>query len=92
MDNSSCILFNTIRDGRQPFDFHRDYHVHILVNRGTMSFSNGKENFKAGKDDLVIWQMSNDIKDVQYSHDFDADVPARHVGGIFEKHDGDEVR
>lgn len=74
MDNSSCILFNTIRDGKQPYAFHRDYHVHIIVNKGTMTFSDGKDNFSAGKDDIVIWQMSNDIQNVSYSLDFDADV------------------
>jgi hypothetical protein len=25
MDNTSCILFNTLRDGKQPYDYHRDY-------------------------------------------------------------------
>lgn len=74
MDNSSCILFNTNRDGKQPHAFHRDYHVHILVNRGTMTFSDGKDSFRAGKDDIVIWQMANSIQDVGYSHGFDADV------------------
>lgn len=74
MDNTSCILFNTLRDGKQPHDFHRNYHVHILVNKGTMAFSDGKNNFTAGKDDIVIWQMSNDIQDVTYSRDFDGDA------------------
>lgn len=74
MDNSSCILFNTRRDGKQPYDFHDDYHIHILVNKGTMDFSDGKNRFHSTKNDIVIWQMSNDIQDVSYSHDFDADV------------------
>ncbi len=74
MDNTSCILFNTLRDGKQPFDYHRSYHVHFLVNKGTMDFSDGKNSYQAGKDDIVIWQMYNDIQDVSCSRDFDADV------------------
>ncbi len=74
MDNSSCILFNTIHDGKYPFAFHQDFHVHILVNKGTMTFSDGKSKFISEKNDLVIWQMSNTIQDVSYSRGFDADV------------------
>ena len=74
MDNTSCMLFNTLRDGKQPYDYHREYHVHILVNKGIMDFSDGINSFQAGKDDIVIWQMSNDIQNVSYSRDFDADV------------------
>ncbi len=74
MDNTSCILFNTLIDGNLPDEFRQDYHVHILVNSGTMTFSDGKDSFKAGKNDLVIWQMSNTIQNVSYSRGFDADV------------------
>lgn len=74
MDNTSCLLFNTIRDGKLPDAFHHGYHVHILVNKGNMTFSDGKNVFHSGHDDIVIWQMSNDIRDVSYSADFDADV------------------
>lgn len=74
MDNSSCILFNTKNEGKLPFDFHFDYHVHILVNEGTMTFSDGKNKFKSSHNDIVIWQMANDIQDVDYSKDFEADV------------------
>ncbi len=74
MEQSSCTLFNTLRDGKQPLAFHRDYHVHMLVNGGSMTFSDGKNHFSAGRDDIVVWQMSNDIQDVSQSPDFDADV------------------
>lgn len=74
MDNSSCILFNTRRDERQAFAFHRDCHVHILVNKGTLTFSDGKNRFVAGPNDVVIWQMSNNIQKAAQSADFDADV------------------
>lgn len=89
MDNSSCILFNTIHGGKQPHAFHHDYHVHILVNKGTMTFSDGKNKFTSGKDDIVIWQMSNDIRDVSYSHDFDADVLL--ASPLFLKHFNPEM-
>lgn len=39
-----------------------------------MTFSDGKNKFISEKDHLVIWQMSNTIKDVTYTDDFEADV------------------
>lgn len=68
-----CQLLNTARDGRMPSEFHADYHVHIIVRRGVMTFSDGKNMFTSRKDDLVIWQMSNTIQEVTYSEDFEAD-------------------
>ena len=68
-----CMLLNTARDRRMPSEFMSDYHVHIIVRRGEMRFSDGKQSFLSRKDDLVIWQMSNTIQRVEYSEDFEAD-------------------
>ena len=66
-----CNLISTT-EGRMPSDFIADYHVHILVKRGTMTFSDGKNTFSSRKGDLAIWQMSNSIQRVTYSDDFEA--------------------
>ena len=55
-----------------PSEYLTTHHVHILVSKGTMQFSDSKSHHQSSKDDLVIWQMSNSIKDVAYSDDFDA--------------------
>ncbi len=68
-----CNLISTTADGRKPSDFIADYHVHILVKRGTMTFSDGKNTFSSRKGDLAIWQMSNSIQRVTYSDDFEAE-------------------
>ena len=68
-----CNLLNTKHDRRMPFEFHRDYHVHIIVRGGVMTFSDGKNRFTSREGDLVIWQMANTIQDVAYSEDFEAD-------------------
>ena len=68
-----CNLLNTARDGRWPSEFTDDYHVHIIVRRGGMTFSDGKNSFTSRKDDLVIWQQTNTIQQVKYSDDFEAD-------------------
>ena len=68
-----CNLISTTGDGRMPSDFIADYHVHILVKRGTMTFSDGKNTFSSRKGDLAIWQMSNSIQRVTYSDDFEAE-------------------
>ncbi len=68
-----CNLISTTTDGRKPSDFIADYHVHILVKRGTMTFSDGKSTFCSQKGDLAIWQMSNSIQRVTYSDDFEAE-------------------
>ena len=52
-----CNLISTMADGRMPSDFIADYHVHILVKRGTMTFSDGRNTFSSRKGDLAIWQM-----------------------------------
>jgi len=68
-----CNLLNTRTDQCMPSEYTNDYHVHILVRRGRMSFSDGIKSFSAQTDDLVIWQMSNRISNVKYSNDFEAD-------------------
>lgn len=68
-----CNLISTA-DGRMPSDFIADYHVHVLVKQGTMTFSDGKNGFCSRKGDLAIWQMSNSIQDVTYSDDFEGEV------------------
>ncbi len=68
-----CNLLNTKRDGRMPSEFTNEYHVHIIVRQGKITFSDGKQTFTSKKDDLVIWQMSNTIQQVAYSEDFEAD-------------------
>ncbi len=70
---NGCNLLNTIRDRRMPSEFISMYHVHIIVRNGEMRFSDGKQGFVSRKDDLVIWQMSNTIQQVNYSKDFEAD-------------------
>lgn len=71
MDN--CNLLNSLRDGRMPSEFIDSHHVHIVMRRGELRFSDGNKLFTARKDDLVIWQMSNTIQQVTYSDDFEAD-------------------
>ena len=68
-----CNMLNTLEDKRMPSEYIEGYHVHILVRKGSMSFSDGKNEFVSTKDDLVIWQMSNTIQKVSYSSDFEAD-------------------
>ena len=61
-------------DEQLPAEFTGSYHVHLLMRRGEMAFSDGKNVFTSRKDDLVIWQMSNTIQSVTYSDDFEADL------------------
>ena len=68
-----CNLLNTAKNACWPSDYHAGYHVHIIVRRGVMTFSDGKSTFASQKDDLVIWQISNTIQNVAYSDDFEAD-------------------
>lgn len=68
-----CNLLNTAKDGRWPSEFTDDYHVHIIVRQGVMTFSDGKNSFTSRKNDLVIWQQTNTIQQVEYSDDFVAD-------------------
>ena len=70
---NGCNLLNTKRDRRMPSEFTSKYHVHIIVRCGEMRFSDGKQEFVSQKDDLVIWQMSNSIQQINYSKDFEAD-------------------
>ncbi|MBR5644428.1 MAG: AraC family transcriptional regulator [Salinivirgaceae bacterium] len=64
---------NTNTEHCLPTDFRASHHVHVLVRRGLMSFSDGRTDFRAEAGDFVIWQMSNNIQNVQYSNDFEAD-------------------
>ena len=73
-DNYGCALIHCKADEQLPAEFTDSYHVHLLMRRGEMSFSDGKNSFTSRKDDLVIWQMSNTIQSVTYSDDFEADV------------------
>jgi hypothetical protein len=57
MEGFEIALLNTARDGRMPMEFHGDYHVHIIVRRGVMTFSDGKNMFTSREGDLVIWQI-----------------------------------
>lgn len=68
-----CNILNTLSDGRMPAEFTSTHHIHILVRRGAMSFSDGKNTFQSHTNDLIIWQMSNRIGKVKYSDDFEAD-------------------
>ena len=66
-------LLNTKQDGCYPSEFTGNYHVHTIVRRGEMTFSDGRHTFTSHTDDLVIWQMSNSIQAVTWSDDFEAD-------------------
>ena len=68
-----CQLLNSTTDRHLPSDFTTTHHVHILVQRGEMRFSDGRRSFISKKDDLVIWQMPNTIQETTYSADFEAD-------------------
>ena len=69
-----CWLYTADLSGRKPSEFIGQYHIHILVKRGVMTFSDGRRQFVSDKDHLAIWQMSNSIQHVSYSDDFCADV------------------
>jgi len=72
-DMEQVQLLNAKEDRCFPSDFTGSYHVHIIVRRGEMAFSDRRQMHTAGPNDFVIWQMSNTIEDVSYSDDFDAD-------------------
>jgi AraC family transcriptional activator of pobA len=72
-DMKQVRLLNTKADACRPSDFISDYHIHIIVLNGSMSFSDRRQMHTAGRNDFVIWQMSNTIEDVSYSDDFEAD-------------------
>lgn len=67
------ILLNTTEDACRPSEYIGDYHIHIIVRNGSMTFSDRRQMYTAGLNDFVIWQMSNTIEDVSYSDDFEAD-------------------
>jgi AraC family transcriptional activator of pobA len=66
-------LLNTKTDVCRPSEYIRDYHIHIIVRQGSMTFSDCRQMHTAGRNDFVIWQMSNTIENVSYSDDFEAD-------------------
>lgn len=72
-DMKQVRLLNTKTDACRPSGFISDYHVHIIVRNGSMTFSDRRQMHTAGHNDFVIWQMSNTIEDVSYSDDFEAD-------------------
>jgi AraC family transcriptional activator of pobA len=72
-DMKQVRLLNTKADACRPSDFISDYHIHIIVLNGSMTFSDRRQMHTAGRNDFVIWQMSNTIEDVSYSDDFEAD-------------------
>lgn len=45
----------------------------MLVRQGEMRFPDGKRTYVSLADDLVIWQQSNTIQQVEYSENFEAD-------------------
>lgn len=73
MDSLPFMYFSSKDCEYKPDEFHIDYHVHILITNGEMRFSDGRNYYRTQKDDLVIWQMSNDIQNVDYSDDFQAE-------------------
>lgn len=73
MSMNYCQLLDTAIDRRRPSEFIPTHHVHILVRKGEMRFSDRCRSFLSKKDDLVVWQMSNTIRNVVYSTDFEAD-------------------
>ena len=73
MTNEECLFLNSVADGHRPSEFTETHHVHIIVRRGEMSFSDGRNRFVSRRDDLVIWQMYNTIQQVEYTSDFEAD-------------------
>ena len=73
MKNEECLVLNSLRDGCLPSEFIASHHVHLLVRRGTMTFSDGRRNHRASAGDLAIWQMSNSIGHAAYSPDFECE-------------------
>ena len=67
------LMFNTLEDGKYPDVYKENYHGHILCRSGEMRFDAVGKSFTAGPGDLVIWQMTTAITNVQYSAGFDAD-------------------
>ena len=67
------LMFNTLEDGKYPDVYKENYHGHILCRSGEMRFNAVGKSFTAGPGDLVIWQMTTAISNVQYSAGFDAD-------------------
>lgn len=67
------LMFNTLEDGKYPDAYKDNYHGHILCRSGEMRFDAVGKTFTAGPGDLVIWQMTTAISNVQYSAGFDAD-------------------
>ena len=67
------IYLNTAESKEFPDTFKDKYHCHILCHKGRMDFQAMGRHFSAHAGDLVIWQMTTLISEVEYSEDFDAD-------------------
>lgn len=68
------LIFNTLRDSKNPADYHKDYHIHLLCHGGWMSFALGTKRHTVREGDLLIWQMTTDFDGIACSEDFDADL------------------
>ncbi len=68
-----CRVLCSKIDGCMPGDFLSTHHVHILVSRGEVFFSDGKTRHTAAAGDLAVWQMSSTICGVDYSADFECE-------------------
>ena len=67
------LIFNTLQDRKNPADYHKDYHIHLLCHGGEMSFTLGTTRLTVHEGDLLIWQMTTDFDDIACSEDFNAD-------------------
>jgi AraC family transcriptional activator of pobA len=72
-DMKQVKLLNTKADHCRPSEYISGNHIHIMVRNGSMTFSDRRQMHTAGRNDFVIWQMSNTIEDVSYADDFEAD-------------------
>lgn len=68
------LIFNTHQDYKNPADYHKDYHIHLLCHGGEMSFRLGSKRHAVHDGDLLIWQMTTDFDEIALSEDFNADV------------------
>ena len=89
MTQYTCYLFHTRTDRVLPSDFLPTHHVHILCKAGELRFSDGRKQYRSHKDDLVIWQMSNTIGEVEYSDNFEADFFI--ISNLFLQHYNPEM-
>ena len=67
------LIYNNVIDAVIPSDFMHTHHVHILCKQGSLTFKANNQWHESHAGDLVIWQMSNEISEVNYSDDADID-------------------